>query len=177
MTHETKKALDLALEALEFFKGLALSMNEIERAEQAITAIKQARSAPVQEFGLTWERFNALEAEMATLQAEWQAALKEIEGLKAAAPVAVVSGYYGGQCVVTPTDPARVFNTGTAFYTTPPAAQPAVPLTEPELRAVLKKTNDMITNTMCGPFWPELEQACRAIEAAHGITAAPEKGN
>jgi hypothetical protein len=51
---------------------------------------------------------------------------------------------------------------------TPPAAP--VPLTEPELRAVLKKTNHMITNTMCGPFWPELEQACRAIEAAHGIT-------
>jgi hypothetical protein len=45
----TKEALDLALEALEFFKGLALSIEEIERAEEAITAIKQARSAPVQE--------------------------------------------------------------------------------------------------------------------------------
>jgi hypothetical protein len=51
----------------------------------------------------------------------------------------------------------------------PPAPAP-VPLTEPELRAVLTKTNRMITNAMCGPFWPELEQACRAIEAAHGIT-------
>jgi hypothetical protein len=39
-------------------------------------------------------------------------------------PDAVVTGYYGGNCVVTPTDPARVFNTGTVFYTTPPA-QPA----------------------------------------------------
>jgi len=39
-------------------------------------------------------------------------------------PVAVVSGYHGGQCVVTPTNPARLFSTGTAFYTT--AAQPAV---------------------------------------------------
>jgi hypothetical protein len=57
------------------------------------------------------------------------------------------------------------------FRSDPPAA--LVPLTEPELRAVLKKTNHMIENTMCGPFWPELEQACRAIEAAHGIT---EKG-
>jgi hypothetical protein len=56
------------------------------------------------------------------------------------------------------------------------AAQPAAPLTEPELRAVLEKTNRMIANTMRGPFWPELEQACRAIEAAHGIpAAAPEK--
>jgi hypothetical protein len=63
---------------------------------------------------------------------------------------------------------------GTGLYTTPPAAP--VPLTEPALRAVLEKTNHMIANTMRGPFWPELEQACRAIEAAHGITAAPEKG-
>jgi hypothetical protein len=39
-------------------------------------------------------------------------------------PVAVVSGYYGGQCVVLPTNPARLFNSGTAFYTAPPAAQP-----------------------------------------------------
>lgn len=45
-------------------------------------------------------------------------------------PVAVVSGYYGGQCVVLPTNPARLFNSGTAFYTTPPAAQPA-PVQEP----------------------------------------------
>jgi hypothetical protein len=34
-------------------------------------------------------------------------------------PDAVVTGYYGGQCVVTPTNPARVFNTGTVFYTQP----------------------------------------------------------
>jgi hypothetical protein len=34
-------------------------------------------------------------------------------------PDAVVTGYYGGKCVVTPTDPARVFNTGTVFYTQP----------------------------------------------------------
>jgi hypothetical protein len=38
-------------------------------------------------------------------------------------PVAIVSGYYGGQCVILPTEPARLFNSGTAFYTTPPAAQ------------------------------------------------------
>jgi hypothetical protein len=38
-------------------------------------------------------------------------------------PVAVVSGYYGGQCVVLPINPARLFNSGTAFYTAPPAAQ------------------------------------------------------
>ena len=35
-------------------------------------------------------------------------------------PVAVVSGYYGGQCVILPTNPAMLFNSGTALYTTPP---------------------------------------------------------
>jgi len=49
-------------------------------------------------------------------------------------PVAIVSGYYGGQCVVLPTNPARLFNSGTAFYTTPPAAQPFVPLTDEQER-------------------------------------------
>jgi hypothetical protein len=34
-------------------------------------------------------------------------------------PDAVVTGHYGGNCVVTPTDPSRVFNTGTVFYTQP----------------------------------------------------------
>ena len=30
---------------------------------------------------------------------------------------AVVSGYYGGQCVILPIDPARIFNSNTALYT------------------------------------------------------------
>lgn len=32
-------------------------------------------------------------------------------------PVAVVSGYYGGQCVILPIDPARIFNSNTTLYT------------------------------------------------------------
>jgi hypothetical protein len=43
------EAMKMALEALEFFKGLSLSMNEIERAEEAITAIKEALAQPEQE--------------------------------------------------------------------------------------------------------------------------------
>lgn len=35
-------------------------------------------------------------------------------------PAAVVSGYYGGQCVILPIDPARIFNSNTVLYTTPP---------------------------------------------------------
>lgn len=34
-------------------------------------------------------------------------------------PVAAVSGYYGGQCVILPIDPARIFNSNTALYTSP----------------------------------------------------------
>jgi hypothetical protein len=78
------EALDLALRALRFARDDGYE-NEI--SQQAITAIKQALAAPVQE------------------------------------PVAIVSGYYGGQCVVLPIDPARIFNSGTAFYISPPAQE------------------------------------------------------
>ena len=51
-------------------------------------------------------------------------------------PVAVVTGYHGGNCVVAPTNPERLFNSGTAFYTTPPAQQkPWVDLTDEEIMA------------------------------------------
>lgn len=60
-----------------------------------------------------------------------------------------------------------------ARVTSPPTQSAPQPLTEPELRAVLQETNDMIRNAMRGPFWPELEQACRAIERAHGIKEQP----
>ena len=39
-------------------------------------------------------------------------------------------------------------------------------LTDEQMRDVLKITNHMVRNSMYGAFWPELEQACRAIEAA-----------
>ena len=35
-------------------------------------------------------------------------------------PVAIVSGYYGGQCVILPMQPDRILNSGTIFYTFPP---------------------------------------------------------
>jgi dienelactone hydrolase len=82
-----------------------------------------------------------------------QAAREALKSLPAQQePVAIVSGYYGGQCVVLPTNPARLFNSGTAFYTAPPAAQkPWVGLTDEEVAEGLRK-----------PFW---EDAARAIEA------------
>jgi len=49
-------------------------------------------------------------------------------------PVAVVSGYYGGQCVILPIDPARIFNSNTALYTTP--QPPAQPLTDEQMKGM-----------------------------------------
>ncbi len=34
-------------------------------------------------------------------------------------PAAVVSGYYNGQCVILPIDPAQIFNSNTPLYTFP----------------------------------------------------------
>jgi hypothetical protein len=109
------------------------------RAQAALTAIKQARSAPVQNSDHEFKNFHRLLCERFGYthdEVDWKRdQISLIEWIaKQVKPTA------------------------------------SVPLTEPELRAVLKKTNRMITNAMCGPFWPELEQACRAIEAAHGIT-------
>ncbi len=35
-------------------------------------------------------------------------------------PVAIVSGYFGGRCVVEPTNPAMILNKGMALYNMPP---------------------------------------------------------
>jgi hypothetical protein len=49
MTPEVKKALDLALEALEPFSTPNWAGTGVDKANAAITAIRKARSAPVQE--------------------------------------------------------------------------------------------------------------------------------
>jgi hypothetical protein len=95
------EALDLALDALEKIsrthyhietppiESLEEKMRRI--ADKAITAIKQALAAPVQE------------------------------------PVAWVTGFYAGRCVIKTINPAAILPVGVALYTTPPAAQPAIP--------------------------------------------------
>jgi rubrerythrin len=42
-------------------------------------------------------------------------------------PVAWVTGFYAGRCVIKTINPAAILPVGVALYTTPPAAQPAVP--------------------------------------------------
>lgn len=54
------------------------------------------------------------------------------------------------------------------LFASPPSRE-VEPLTEAELRRVLDGTNHMVSHVMRGPYWPELEEACRAVERAHGI--------
>ncbi len=75
-------------------------------------------------------------------------------------PVAIVSGYYGGQCVILPVNPSRIFNSGTAFYTTPPAAQRQwVGLTPREIYNLWEDSGVPFVD------WDSFASITRAIEA------------
>ena len=161
------EALKLALEALDFYGfkhrskyGLDGAWDEeITKGEKAITAIKKAQPAPVQQ-----------------------------------EPVAVVSGYYGGKCVILPIDPARIFNSNTPLYTAPQpcptceALARTVMLDQTSHDAQRKPTDEMVVaaarvlsdrqaaacNVDCGDMWKLhgndfIDDARAALEAAHGI--------
>jgi hypothetical protein len=78
-------------------------------------------------------------------------------------PVAIVSGYYGGQCVILPIDPARIFNSNTALYTSPAQRKP---LTDEQIMAIGKELG--LKCRLGGNPNIDFDYA-RAIEAAHGI--------
>jgi len=109
-------------------------------------------------------------------------------------PVAIVSGYYGGQCVILPMDPARIYNSNTPLYTSPPPC----PTCEALARTVMldqtshdtprKPTDEMVVsaarvlsdrqaaacNVDCGDMWKLhgndfIDDARAALEAARGI--------
>ena len=80
-------------------------------------------------------------------------------------PVAVVSGYYGGQCVILPIDPARIFNSNTPLYTSPPAQRK--PLTTKEIREWWASENGLEDCAMSK--LDDFEQVVRAVEAKHNI--------
>ena len=73
---------------------------------------------------LEFDGFTPEDATHRSYHAKAITALKQALEQPEQKPVAVVSGYYGGKCVVLPTDPARIFNSGTAFYTHPPKREP-----------------------------------------------------
>ena len=86
-------------------------------------------------------------------------------------PVAIVSGYYGGQCVILPIDPARIFNSNTPLYTSPQAQR------KPLMEEQLDKAGMKLAECMDYPWehMPEegkrnmRDHAKAIIEAAHGI--------
>ena len=74
-------------------------------------------------------------------------------------PVAVVSGYYGGQCVILPIDPARIFNSNTALYTTPPQ-RTWVGLTRDEQSFVYSNLHNATSRE--DSFWVDFANAIEA---------------
>ena len=133
------EALKLALEALEL-EDMACRYEKDptpEHIAKAITAIREALAQPDVDRRSTESK----------------------ETFDQQEPVAVVSGYYGGQCVILPTNPARIFNSGTALYTTPPHRKP---LTDEEIDAIPFRALEI------GPT-ESFREFARAIEAAHGI--------
>jgi hypothetical protein len=101
MTKDEALALDLALEALEPFSTPNWAGTGVDKANAAITAINQVRSAPVQEPVHQWRQKHS---------PYWYDGYPD--------------NYDGGGPYET-----RV------LYTTPPAAQPAAPLTADQCRA------------------------------------------
>jgi hypothetical protein len=109
-------------------------------------------------------------------------------------PAAVVSGYYGGQCVILPIDPARIYNSNTPLYTAPQpcptceALARTVMLDQTSHDAQRKPTDEMVVaaarvlsdrqaaacNVDCGDMWKLhgndfIDDARAALESAHGI--------
>jgi len=111
------KALDLALEALEHMledaKQERLTVEYWNECVDAITAIKQARA-------LDKKAENARE-----LGLDYEPVLKDNSNYRydppVAEPVAWVTGFYAGRCVIKTINPAAILPVGVALYTAPPA--------------------------------------------------------
>jgi imidazole glycerol phosphate synthase subunit HisF len=89
-------------------------------------------------------------------------------------PVAVVSGYYGGQCVILPIDPARIYNSNTPLYTSPPPCPTCEALSRTVMldqtshdaqRQWVGLTDEEIDKTHETRVWDARRSYARAIEA------------
>ena len=141
-TKQTQEALKLALEALDEFMtdyqsedGMNSMKHYAKKHHAAITAIREALADHSTNRPIS--RLDAYPKEQVAAAKEDVLSAVEHHGLSEQPahqePVAVVSGYYGGQCVILPIDPARIFNSNTTLYTSPPASKPWVGLTNQEL--------------------------------------------
>lgn len=186
------EALDLALEALEASEYYINDLEAIVYAaddlgtdedrtkmQEAITAIKQALAAPVQEpvamtFDEAWASLSWQEWRMKSPQAVF----KELHRLTAPpAQPAPVQEPKAWPCLIAEADFSQNTITLTMqcedykvsarqhwLSTTPPAAQPApVPLTHEQISAIGSKIFPSTWN-------PRHVEFAKAIEAAHGIT-------
>lgn len=86
-----------------------------ERAKSAEHQFKNFHRLLCERFGYTHDERDWRRDQLSLI--EWIA--KRAEQPAQQEPVAVVSGYYGGQCVILPIDPARIFNSNTPLYTAP----------------------------------------------------------
>ena len=105
-----KETLELALEALEAAISddkpyIFLSKEAIIALREALTSVPGWASEAIEQ-----PRGGASSAPVAKPHEQ---SAERVE------PVAVVSGYYGGQCVILPIDPARIYNSNTPLYTAP----------------------------------------------------------
>ncbi len=65
-------------------------------------------------------------------------------------PVAIVSGYFSGQCVIMPINPSQIFNSGTALYTAPLQQKEWQGLTDEEAYKLKIKGRDLEFVSMTG---------------------------
>ena len=75
------------------------------------------------------------------------------------APVAVVTGVYGGRFIVEPTNSAMVLPVNMALYAHP---QPRKPLTHEQMKKIWYAMQNIMG-------WYSFQEIARAIEAAHNI--------
>ena len=100
--------------------------------------------------------YQAMEAEIAELRA----ALAKVEQGE---PVARVTGYHAGRCVIEPLDRATVFPAGMAVYT-----HPVRPMSDEQIEDAFSR----LPNAKSGQFYYYLGIA--DAEAFHGIKGATE---
>jgi hypothetical protein len=85
---------------------------------------------------------------------EWIRSMKLMLPAPVQEPVAWVTGFYAGRCVIKTINPAAILPVGVALYTTPPAAQ----------RQWVGLPDDEVMQTMSGD-WTSQFYFARAIEA------------
>jgi hypothetical protein len=152
------EALKLALEVLNTAHLVVEDDMLADEIHKAAQACEQALAAPVQpgrnhyEDGDVFERI---------------AAMKKPPAAQPAVPNCNTPTYCQSVQRCTADDANRA---------TPPAAQPApVPLTDEQIDRIIK-TAPITDSGYVGWILDQRRVWARAIEAAHGITAAPEKG-